>query len=274
MINWLKKLPFIAFAILALAVALNMFLGPHNIASGGLSGLGIILESAIGVDRSTVILIGNTILVVLAFIILGKETVVNTLFGAYLLPIFTGIVPRDMIIEDTMLSMLIGSAIAGAAVVILYNNSASSGGTTIPPLIFKKLFRLPTSLGLFLTDGVIVALTIFVFGLESFFLAIVSIVVSALTMEYLETGLNKKKFVHIISDKHEEIKKAILTNIERGVTIVPAVGAYTNEPRNILIATLAKKDYQKLLAILREVDPDAFVIASNVADVHGKGFNA
>jgi len=274
MITWLKKLPIIAVAIFIMACAVNLFLGPHDIAAGGLSGLGLIVEAATNghIDRSIVVFVGNAILLLISYVILGKETVINSIIGAFMLPIFMRFVPREMLIEDPMLSMVIGSVVSGAAMIILYNYNASSGGTSIPPLIFKKLFRLPTSVGMFFSDGVIVILTIFVFGIEPFFFAIASIGIGAMTMEYLETGLNRKKLVYIISDKHENIKDEILNEIVRGATILNAVGAYTQKERKVLMVTLGRRDYRKVLDIIKKHDPNAFVTAANVADVHGNGF--
>ena len=141
MLKFIKKLLHITFAIVLISVCVNMFLAPHNIAAGGLTGLAIILEELLSLERSLVIMIGNGILLVVTLIFLGKEVFFNTVIGAALLPFIIGIVPKITLVQDTMLSMVVGSVIFGAAVSILYHNKASSGGTSIPPLIFKKYLR-------------------------------------------------------------------------------------------------------------------------------------
>jgi uncharacterized membrane-anchored protein YitT (DUF2179 family) len=118
--HWLKKLFFIVISIVIIAVVVNMFLGPHSIAAGGLTGLAIILEDWIGLGRSTTIYIGNGLVLILALAFLGKEVFLNTVIGAGLLPVFVAIVPRFMLVEDRMLSMVVGSALFGIAVSILY----------------------------------------------------------------------------------------------------------------------------------------------------------
>ncbi|MCL1842627.1 MAG: YitT family protein, partial [Defluviitaleaceae bacterium] len=168
---WAKKLAYIVFSIVMIAVCVNMFLGPHNIAAGGLTGLAIILEEWFGVNRSVVVYIGNGLVLILAFIFLGREVFFNTVIGAALLPVFISIVPQHTLINDTMLSMIIGSAIFGISVSILYQNKASSGGTAIPPLILKKHFNISPSVGLFITDGIVVILCLFVFDVDAFFYA-------------------------------------------------------------------------------------------------------
>jgi len=270
--NHLKKLLYIVFSIILIAVCVNMFLGPHNIAAGGLTGLAIILEQWIGASRSVVVFIGNALVLIFAFGFLGKEVFLNTVIGAGLLPFVIGIVPRYMLINDTMLSMVIGSAIFGIAVSILYQNKASSGGTGIPPLILQKYFKLSPSIGLFITDGIVVLLCLFVFDVDAFFFAIASIFITSATMSYIENGVSKKKLVYIISDFHEEITQEILHVIGRGVTLIPSIGAFENQQRPMLFVTLKSKDYHKLLPIVDKYDKEAFMITDTVSDVHGEGF--
>jgi len=249
-----------------------MFLGPHNIAAGGLTGLAIILEEWLGLSRSVVVLIGNGALIIVTFIFLGKEVFLNTVIGASLLPLFIRIIPQYTLVEDTMLSMVVGSALSGIAVTMLYSNNASSGGTAIPPLIIKKFFNISPSIGLFLTDGLVVILSLWVFSVDAFFYAITSIFITSVVMNYLENGVNKKKMVYIISDMHDAIVDEVLHNIGRGVTIVPVVGAYQQNEKKMLMVTLDKKNYQQLLAIVNTHDKQAFMITDTVSDVHGEGF--
>ncbi|MCL2571640.1 MAG: YitT family protein [Defluviitaleaceae bacterium] len=270
--TWAKKLLYITLAIVILAICVNMFLGPHNIAAGGLTGLAIILEEWLGISRTMVILIGNGALLVVTFIFLGREVFINTIIGAIMLPLVIGIIPQYTLIADRMLSMVVGSAVFGIAVSILYFNNASSGGTAIPPLIFKKHFNLNTSIGLFFTDGVVVLLSLWVFDVDAFFYAITSIFITSAAMNYIENGTNKKKMVYIISDLYESISKDIMHDIGRGVTIIPAMGAFEQKEKPMLMVTMDTRNYQKLLGIVNKRDPSAFMITDTVSDVHGRGF--
>jgi len=267
-----KKLLYITAAIILISICVNMFFGPHNIAAGGITGLAIILEKLLGFERSVVILVSNVILLAVTFIFLGKEIFFNTVIGATLLPVFIRIIPQITLVRDTMLSMIVGSVIFGAAVSILYFNKASSGGTSIPPLILKKYFNLSTSIGLFFTDGVVVILCLLVFSVDSFFFAVSSIFITSAAMNYIENGINKKKMVYIISDRNESITNDILHDIGRGVTLIPVVGAYKQNNMNMLMVTLNTKNYQQLLTIVNKHDDKAFMITDTVSDVHGQGF--
>jgi len=271
--KFIKRLLYITFSIILISIGVNMFLGPHDIAAGGITGLAIILEAYMGLERSMVILVCNAFVLVLTFIFLGKEIFLNTVIGASMLPFVIGIMPRIDLVEDTMVAMIVGSVLFGVAVHILYSNKASSGGTAVPPLIFQKYFKLNPAIGLFLTDGIIVALCLLVFPVDNFFFAVFSIFITSLTMRYLETGINKKKMVYIISEKNDLITQDILHEVGRGVTIIPATGAYGGNNINMLMVTCHTKDYRHLVEVVDRHDKEAFMITDTVSDVHGKGFS-
>jgi len=270
--KWILKLIYIVLAVGLVAICVNMFLAPHNIAAGGITGLAVILESLLNFNRSLVVLISTAVILVVTLIFLDKETFFNTVIGALLLPLFIGIVPNITLVYDPMLSMAAGSVIFGIAVSILYANKASSGGTAIPPLIFKKYWNLNTSVGLFITDGVIVLLSLIIFSVDAFFYAVFSILITSATMAYIESGVNKKKKVYIISDKNMQIAQEIMHDIQKGVTILPIIGGHSGKERKMLMVTLDLKKYRQLLTIVNRHDKEAFMITDTVSDVHGQGF--
>jgi uncharacterized membrane-anchored protein YitT (DUF2179 family) len=270
--HWIKKLFFIAIAINLLAVGVNMFLAPHNIAAGGLTGLAVIAESYFGWERTVTVWIGQAVVIILAFITLGKEYALNTAIGALSLPFFLGVIPRYQLINDTMLSMIFGSALFGVAACILYHHKASSGGTAVPPLIFKKYFNLRPSIGLLAIDCVVVTLCLLVFDVDTFFFAILSNVITSIVMSQIENGLNKKKCVNIISDKYEDIAKDIFAAFKRGATVIPATGAYKGQSTPMLMVTLEKSNYKQLIEIVNRHDEQCFMVTNVVSDVHGRGF--
>ena len=272
MLKRIKKTIYIIFAIALIAGSVNLFLGPHSIAAGGITGLAIILEKLFAFDRSITVLIANAIILLSALIFLGKEAFLNSVLGAAALPVFIQVIPQITLVEDTMLSMLAGSVVMAIAASILYANNASSGGTSLPPLIFKKFFGLNTSIGLLLSDGAIVIFSLIVFSTDAFFYAVFSIAITALTMGYIESGLRKRKMVYIISDHSETITKEIQTKLDRGVTLVPIIGAYKRTEREMIMVTMDTRNYRDLLALVKEYDENAFMITDTVSQVHGEGF--
>ncbi|MCL2406778.1 MAG: YitT family protein [Defluviitaleaceae bacterium] len=269
---WVKKIIFIMIAVNLIAVGVNLFLAPHDIAAGGLTGLAIIAESFFGWDRTVTVWIGQGVVIVLAYFLLGKEYTLNTAIGAFSLPVFLGIIPREMLVADTMLSMIFGSALFGIAACTLYHNKASSGGTAVPPLIFKKYFNLRPSVGLLLIDTIVVTLCLLVFDINAFFFAILSNVITSIVMAQIENGLNKKKCVNIISSKHLEIARDIMEAFGRGVTVIPTTGAYSDTKIPMLMITLEKQNYKRLIDIVNKHDDKCFMVTNVVSDVHGRGF--
>lgn len=269
----IKQIPLVAVALTLIGVSINMFFGPHHIAAGGVSGIGILAEQAFGVDRAIVVLVLNGCMLALTFFFLGKSVFARTVIGSLLLPVALGVIPEIMVTQDRLLSVIFGSAIFAVGVAILYKIEASSGGTTIPPLIFKKYFGLNTSIGLLATDAIIVFFNIFVFGLDEFFFAVLSLVLTSIVMNYIETGLKRKKAVLIMSEKAiDDIKNELLEKVNRGITVFAVSGGYTGREKQMLMIILGNQEYLATLKTIERIDKKAFVIAYNVAEVHGLGF--
>ncbi|MBO0459908.1 YitT family protein [Enterococcus hulanensis] len=274
MINQIKQIFKIASAVLILAVSINMFLGPHHIAAGGASGIGILAETTFGINRSVIVLSLNVVVSILAALFLGKKVFFNTLIGSLLFPLALRIVPTTMLTGDRLLSVVFGSIIFAIGVAILYNIQASSGGTTIPPLIFEKYWGVNTSLGLLLTDTIIVFMSLYVFGFEEFLFAILSLGITSIVMSYIETGLKRRKVVMVISQQHTtEIHNRLTQEVNRGTTIFDVRGGKENAHREMIMVVITDQEYPKLKKMIDEIDPQSFMITYNVAEVHGLGFS-
>ncbi|MDQ0363313.1 YitT family protein [Breznakia pachnodae] len=272
----IRKIPIITFSIFLIALSINMFLGPHHVAAGGVSGIGILLEAFLGINRSFIVMILNIVMLGLAFQFLGKKTFINILAGSILLPILLYIVPEYKMLDDHLLSVISGSMIFGAGVAILYRIDASSGGTTIPPMIFKKYFNLNTSVGLLLTDLVIVVFNIFIFGMESFFLAILSLILTSVVMSYMETAFHQRKLIMVRSYEHlEEIKMATQAIIDRKVTMVNVSDTLSveNNNNNMLMLVANQQQYKQIVKLIDTIDKNAVIIVNRVAEVHGISFS-
>jgi len=269
----IKQTPIVAVAIALIGISINMFLAPHHIAAGGVSGIGILIEQVLGIDRAVVVLVLNGFMLIITFFFLGRPYFIRTVIGSIMLPISLAVVPEIMVTSDQLLSVIFGSAIFATGVAILYKIGASSGGTTIPPLIFQKYFGLNTSIGLLATDAVIVIFNLFVFGVEEFLLAILSLVITSIVMTYIETGLKRKTAVLIMSEQSiDNIKEKLLKNISRGITVFSVSGGYTGREKDMLMIVVSSQEYSAVIKLVDKIDKDAFVIAYNVSEVHGLGF--
>lgn len=270
----LKTYGKITAALFLLAASINLFLGPHHVAAGGVSGIGILLESALGWDRAAVIMVLNILMLILAYAFLGKGPFLKVLYGSFAFPVAIALVPEYMVAEDRLLSVIFGSAIFALGVAILYKNQSSSGGTTIPPLIFKKYFNLNPAIGLLATDAIVVSMNLFVFGFEEFLFAILSIVITSGVMTYIETGINRKKSIMILSENHvNEIREAVFDKTARGATLLAAQGGYQQADKQVLLIVASDQEFMQIRQITETIDPKAFVIVNNVSEVLGQGFS-
>lgn len=270
----LKTYGKITAALFLLAASINLFLGPHHVAAGGVSGIGILLESALGWDRAAVIMVLNIFMLILAYAFLGKGPFLKVLYGSFAFPVAIALVPEYMVAEDRLLSVIFGSAIFALGVAILYKNQSSSGGTTIPPLIFKRYFNLNPAIGLLATDAIVVSMNLFVFGFEEFLFAILSIVITSGVMTYIETGFNRKKSIMILSENHvNEIREAVFDKTARGATLLAAQGGYQQADKQVLLIVASDQEFMQIRQIIETIDPKAFVIVNNVSEVLGQGFS-
>lgn len=157
--SWTKVLVFLA-ALEIMAIAINFFYGPFNIAGGGSTGISILIEAVWGIDRSISVFVINTAMLILAAIFLGKKVTKNILAGSLLLPILMEITPSFKITDDKLMAVMLGGALMGFGISLLYRIDASSGGTTIPPMILKKYFYLSPTITLTIIDTIVIVANI------------------------------------------------------------------------------------------------------------------
>ncbi|WP_375148098.1 YitT family protein [Enterococcus mundtii] len=181
----------ITLGLWILSISINMFFGPHYIAAGGTSGLGILLEYLVRVDRSLVVLALNLLMLLLAIVYLGKQVFMKVLYGSLVLPLLLTYVPKIMFTENKILSIVLGSLIFSVGMSIVYSQNSSSGGTSIPPIILKKYFNIKLSTGLFFIDGIVILLNWSIFGFDQFLLALTSNILVLLTMNLFSKLSNK-----------------------------------------------------------------------------------
>ena len=266
--SWIKGLVFLA-GLEIIAISINFFYGPINIAAGGSTGISILIDAVWGVNRSITVFIVNGLMLILAAIFLGKKVTKNVAAGSLLLPILMEITPSYEITSNKLLAVIYGGALMGFGISLLYRVNASSGGTTIPPMILKKYFYLNPATTLTIIDMIIIFLNIFVDGWNAFLLAALSQVVTAITMRYTETGFDKKYQVRIMSNKYLEQIQDMLKDEYQGLTIYNVVGGYSDEDKRQLLIVVDTRDYGPLISKIHAIDQDAFIITENVAKVHG-----
>jgi uncharacterized membrane-anchored protein YitT (DUF2179 family) len=270
--TWWYQSLMIVLGVEIIALSINFFYAPFNIAAGGATGIAILTEAAFGGNRAFVVLVINILMIVLAGVFLDKKTVGRIAFGSFLLPFAMYVTPSFKVVDNSLFAMIIGGSVFALGAAILYRVNASAGGTTVPPMIIKKYFKINPAYSLLVIDIVVTIFNLFVSGTNAFFLAIFSLVITSAIMRYIEDGLDHKKMVYIMSDELDDIKTMITDNQKNSFTIIDVRGGYTNDGKEMLMVLIDNQNYAHFLHHIHRIDDSAFVIASNITEVHGGTF--
>ena len=216
-------------------------------------------------------------LYILGAVLLGKQFALKTFVSTIVYPLFItvlGIWFADVrITSNPLLASIYGGIFVGTGIGLVYRVGGSTGGMDIPPLIINKYTHIPLSSLVMMIDGLTVLLGAIVYGIEASMIGLVSVWVCAQVINKLITlGAREAKNVLIISEKHDEVIQQIYQQIDRGVTILHATGAYTQQEKPVIMVVLYKKQFIELNRVIAAVDPEAFVIVSDVNEVQGRGF--
>ncbi|MCM0582808.1 YitT family protein [Weissella diestrammenae] len=266
--SWFRILALIV-ALEMIAFSINFFYAPINVAAGGATGIAILLDAAFGFNRALTVLIINIAMIGLAAIFLDRNTVRNIAFGSFLLPILLYITPSFQLVDDAILAVIIGGAVFAAGIAILYRLEASSGGTTVPPMILKKYFKINSALSLLGIDMLVTFFNLFVSGTNAFFLAAFSLVVTSIIMRYIETGLDLKRQVQIMSNHKLDDIQAMLLAENISMTVYDVRGGYTDDNKTMLMVMVDSSNYAHMLRQIHDIDENAFIVTTNVTEVHG-----
>lgn len=269
----IKECFIVTIACIIIAFNINYFYLGNKLAQGGVSGLSLILYYITNIDISYIYLALNIPLIIIAYMFIGKEFVLKTLFATIMLTIFLKIFgnfrgPMD----DILMASIFGGGINGIAIGIIFYAGGSSGGTDIIGKIISKYYGIPIGKILLSIDFFILTMVAFIFGKVIFMYTLISLLVSSKMIDIIQEGIYSAKGVTIITNKVEELRKKIMEDTGRGLTLIHAKGAYTEKEVGMLYCVLGKYQIIKVKNIVKEIDPSAFMVVSQVHEVVGKGF--
>lgn len=262
---------------LSLSIGINMFLTPHTIAPGGLSGLSVVVSKLTGLSVSTVMIVMCIPLVICSVKILGKKDSIKTLIGTVTLSLMiklTSSLSTISATEDPLLAAISGAIFLGAGIGIVFSVDGSTGGTDLIALMINRIFpSIPLSKCLTFIDGMVVlSAGIANRNIETGLYSAIALFVVIKMVDVIISGVDHSKAFMIITDEEEKLREAIFNDIKRGVTVLDARGGYTNNDKNILLVVVQKKQEVHLKKLIKRVDSKAFIIVSDVHEVLGEGF--
>ena len=228
-------------------------------------------------NKKDIISIFNFIVFIIGALILGKKFALQTLISTFYYPFILGVFEFSFqgfyLTDDILINTLFAGVLVGVAIAIVIKAGASTGGMDIPPLILNKLFKIPVSISMYVFDTLIVLAQFGFSDVRQCLYGIVLIFIYTMVIDKILVMGAQKIEVKIISSKYEEIRKAILTNVDRGVTMLHGQTGYLLENTEVLINVISTRELVQVERLVKSIDEDAFMIISNVHEVQGRGFN-
>ncbi|WBL17681.1 YitT family protein [Sutcliffiella sp. NC1] len=268
-----KEYGYVIIGAAFVALAFNLFLLPNRVASGGVSGISTILNAVLGWEPGIVQLSFNIPLFFAGVVLLGRQFGLKTLVGTVTLPLMVlwtrDIQPATM---DPLLASLFGGIGVGIGLGLVFRGRASTGGTDLAAQIIHKYTGLSLGTCVAIIDGLIVISAAIVFDIELGLYALLSLYVTSKTIDMVQVGIGYSKTIIIISEKEAEVREAILTKLDRGVTKLTAHGGYTLNEKPVLMCVVNQQEFTKLKQVVQSIDASAFVVVMNASEVLGEGF--
>lgn len=259
------------------AVGLISFVGPANIAPGGVSAISLMINYVCGWPIGLLNFLINVPLLVLSFIYLGrgftlktiKTLIINTLMidaaVAPFIPVYTG---------DRLLGSVYGGVLIGVGMAMIFLRGSTTGGTDIASYLIQKRFpHLSIGRAMMFIDGVIIASSMFVFNnIEAGLFGVISLFTTTKILDSIIYGVDKGSMVTVVSPKNREIGNRIMEELGRGVTYIKGEGGYSGKSADVLLCAVRKAQFARLKAIVYDVDADAFVVVTEAGQILGEGF--
>jgi uncharacterized membrane-anchored protein YitT (DUF2179 family) len=257
-------------------VAINTFLIPHHLFSGGVSGIAMILYFLFNWPIGVQIAVLNIPIFYMAYRLLDRDYVICGLFGMVIFSVATDatrFLANINMVDDTLLAAIYGGVISGIGSGMIFRANGSAGGTDTIATIVKKYYSLNVGLVGFSINVFLMLVAAALFGVKPAMYTLLSFFVGSRVTDAVIEGLNRKKTVLIISEMNTEIAEAILDEVGRGATFLEGTGAFTGDSKRVLFVVVTLTQIAKIKFIVEKTDPHAFMIVQDAAEVLGHGFS-
>lgn len=260
------------------ALSAKLFLLPANLISCGTTGIGLVVSHLTDIPLSTFIFLFNVAMLVLGWFVLGKKfamtTVISSIFYPAALEILDRLLGDVAVTGDPLLNALFAGMGLGVGLGMVMRGGASTGGMDIPPLILKKFFRIPVSASLWTFDFLIMLLQMSFHNLEDLLYGVILLIAISFTLNKVMLLGTSRTEVKIVSAKAPEIRDAILSRVDRGVTMLHGEGGYLHQETDVILSIVSNHELPKIENLARSIDPACFMIINQVSEVWGRGFTA
>jgi uncharacterized membrane-anchored protein YitT (DUF2179 family) len=258
-----------------LALAYNLFYIPNEVVSGGVSGIGVIAHHLLGWPVGVVTLLLNIPLFLAGLRWSGGITTgIRSIYAIIVMSLSIDLLAPWLpsVTDSPLLFIAYGGLLDGLGVGLVLRAQGTTGGTDIIGRLLRHFTGLEISRGVFIANVLIIGAAALVFGMEQAMYGVMVAAVSSFAIDFVLAGGRRARQAIIISERWAEVRDAILTDMERGVTILPAKGAYTGSERPILLCVVNPTEVAQVRRLVLSFDPQAFVVITATSEVWGEGF--
>ena len=273
----LKTLPVVLAGNLLMQLGIVLFILPSGLVTGGTTGIALALHHFFGLPISVFVAVFNVVMFLLGWALLGKTFAMTTLVSTFAAPVMLETLQRivgDFVLtEDLLLCTLFAGLCIGTSIAMIVKLGASTGGMDIPPLLLQKFMGVPVSASLYVFDFLILLGQAAFADKEHLLYGVLLLAVYSLVLDKVMALGDQRYQLEIISQKHEEIRQAILSDMDRGVTLLHGETGYLGRPTSMIICVISPRERHRTEQLIHRIDPHAFVILSQVVKVRGRGFS-
>lgn len=259
-----------------LAISQNLFIIPSGLLSGGLSGISLMINYTTGILPVGVLyFIFNLPMVFIALKKFNKNFTIISFYAVLIMNIsqvLTFKISGKLGELDPIISAVFGGALSGIGAGLVYRNGASTMGTDIPTMLLKRKYNINIGTSGFTINIMVLVVAAFLFGAEIALYTIIALFVSSRVADHLMLGIGERKNVMIMTKKYDEISKAIIKDVVRGVTLLDGEGAYSKQETKVIFTVVTTRQIVAIKNIVAKYDPNAFITISESSEVRGRGF--
>lgn len=259
------------------AAAISLFIDPHDLAPGGVTGIAVIISRISSVETGTLIFALNVPILLFAIWQFGLHFAVSTIYATVLISVFTNLLaPFGPATDDILLAVLAGGVLYAVSIGLIMKAGATTGGMDIIVKWLRvKLPYLKTGVLFFITDAIIISVSGIVFrNLDVALYAGIIAVVNSVVLDFVLYGKDEAKLQYIISDKADTITDRLLKELDIGVTQIEGRGAFSKKEKKVLMCVVKKPVSPRVEDIVKEEDAEAFMVITSATEIFGEGYKS
>ncbi|RGS79622.1 YitT family protein [Coprococcus sp. AF21-14LB] len=274
----LKNLVLIFAGNTLYALGVVMFILPGGMITGGTTGIALTVNHYFHVPISVFVFCFNLIMFIIGAVVLGKKFALTTLISTFYYPFILGVLENVPALgnftNDVALSTIFGGLMIGSAIGIVIRAGASTGGMDIPPLVLNKKFGIPVSVLLYVFDSSILLMQMLFSNKDQILYGILLVMIYTVVLDKVLLLGTTQTQVKVVSKKYAEINQAIISELDRGSTLIYGETGYLHQEQPLVLSVVSNRELTRLNQIVMGIDPSAFMIISKVNEVKGRGFSS